>query len=305
MFGLNYHHIRNDYALNLLDVKINLRAYKHIKFKTSILENIINAKEIGEKTFEIYVPRQIFYKAINVEFELYHLRSKIQLNDFYLSKNISESWKFTTFYYFFFFTNVALHRLLNRGYIYLDQASAHNLSSTLNVFFPYVTKLGSGNWSFRKIAETTSTVTIELKKVGSNVHQLVWQDLILTIKHFITKTSTKLSDPEKSILDNIYNNIKNRQNFSPSETRNYLNYVSEVALEEINNKILCPQNKIENFLKNLSSFSYSDNLLSKINLSIIIGQYLFILNKKIIEDLQEREKNQFKLLNKDKKKYIS
>ena len=305
MFGLNYHHIRNDYALNLLDVKINLRDYKHIKFKTSILENIINAKEIGEKTFEIYVPRQIFYKAINVEFELYHLRSKIQLNDFYLSKNISESWKFTTFYYFFFFTNVALHRLQNRGYIYLDQASAHNLSSTLNVFFPYVTKLGSGNWSFRKIAETTSTVTIELKKVGSNVHQLVWQDLILTIKHFITKTSTKLSDPEKSILDNIYNNIKNRQNFSPSETRNYLNYVSEVALEEINNKILCPQNKIENFLKNLSSFSYSDNLLSKINLSIIIGQYLFILNKKIIEDLQEREKNQFKLLNKDKKKYIS
>ena len=305
MFGLNYHHIRNDYALNLLDVKINLRDYKHIKFKTSIFENIINAKEIGEKTFEIYVPRQIFYKAINVEFELYHLRSKIQLNDFYLSKNISESWKFTTFYYFFFFTNVALHRLLNRGYIYLDQASAHNLSSTLNVFFPYVTKLGSGNWSFRKIAETTSTVTIELKKVGSNVHQLVWQDLILTIKHFITKTSTKLSDPEKSILDNIYNNIKNRQNFSPSETRNYLNYVSEVALEEINNKILCPQNKIENFLKNLSSFSYSDNLLSKINLSIIIGQYLFILNKKIIEDLQEREKNQFKLLNKDKKKYIS
>ena len=153
MFGLNYHHIRNDYALNLLDVKINLRDYKHIKFKTSILENIINAKEIGEKTFEIYVPRQIFYKAINVEFELYHLRSKIQLNDFYLSKNISESWKFTTFYYFFFFTNVALHRLINRGYIYLDQASAHNLSSTLNVFFPYVTKLGSGNWSFRKIAE--------------------------------------------------------------------------------------------------------------------------------------------------------
>lgn len=305
MFGLNYHYIRNDYALNLLDVKLNLRDYKHIKFKTSVLENIINAKEIGDKTFEIDVPRQVFYKAINVEFELYHLRSKIQLNDFYLSKNISESWKFTTFYYFFFFTNVALHRLLNRGYIYLDQSSALNLSSTLNVFFPYVTKLGSGNWSFRKITETTSTVTIELKQVGSNVHQLVWQDLILTLKHFTTKTSTKPSDPEKSILYNIYNNIKGRQSFSPSETRNYLNYVSEVALEEIDNKILCPQNKIENFLKNLSSFNYSENLSSKINLSIIIGQYLFILNKKIIEDLQEREKNQFKLLNKDKKSYIS
>lgn len=305
MFGQNYHHIRNDYALNLLDIKLNLRDYKHIKFKTSVLENIINAKEIGDKTFEIDVPRQIFYKAINVEFELYHLRSKIQLNDFYLSENISQSWKFTTFYYFFFFTNVALHRLLNKGYIFLDQSSATGLSSTLNVFFPYITKLGSGNWSFRKICETTSTITIELKQVGSNVHQLVWQDLLLTFKYFTTKMSTKPLDSEKSILDNIYNNIKGRQSFSPSETRNYLNYVSEIALEELENKIFCPQIKIENFIKNLSSFSYNGNLSSKINLSIIIGQYLFIFNKKIIEDLQEREKNQFKLLNKDKNSYMS
>lgn len=305
MFGLNYNYIRNDYALNLLDVKINLRDYKNIKFKTSVLENIISAKEIGDKSFEIDVPRQVFYKAINVEFELYHLRSKIQLNDFYKSKDISESWKFTTFYYFLFFTNVALHRLLNKGYIYLDQASAINLSATLNIFFPYVTKLGSGNWSFRKLSETTSTVTIELKQVGSNVHQLVWQDLVLTLKQFTSKTSTKPGDPEKTIIDNIYNNIKGRQNFSPSETRNYLNYVSEVALEEIEKKILCPQIKLDNFLKNLSSFSYIENLSSKINLSIIIGQYIFLLNKKIVEDIESREKNKFKLLNKDKSSYIS
>ncbi|KQM21753.1 hypothetical protein [Chryseobacterium sp. Leaf201] len=305
MFGLNYHYIRNDYALNLLDVKLTLRDYKHIKFKTSVLENIISASEINGKYFEIDVPRQIFYKAINVEFELYHLRSKIQLNDFYLSKDISESWKFTTFYYFLFFSNVALHRLLNRGYLYLDQSSATNFSSTLNVFLPYVTKLGSGNWSFKKISETTSTVKIELKQVGSNLHQLVWQDLILTLKHFTTKASTKPGDPEKSILDSIYNNVKGRQGFSPSETRNYLNYMSEVALEEIDNKILCPQNKIDNFIKNLSSFNYVDNLSSKINLSIIVGQYLFIINKKIIDDIQARDKNQFRLLNKDKKNYIS
>lgn len=304
MFGLNYNYLRNDFALNLLDVNINLRDYQNIKFKTSVLENIIKAKETGDKTFEIDVPRSVFYKAISVEFELYHLRSKIQLNDFYESKNISESWKFTTFYYFLFFTNVALHRLLNKGYIFLDQKSALHLSSTLNVFCNYVTKLGTGNWSFRKLSETTSTVTVEIKQVGSNVHQLVWQDLILTMKQFTSKTSTKPGDPEKTVIDNIYNNIKGRQSFSPSETRNYLNYVSEVALEEIDNKILCPQIKIDNFLKNLSTFNYNDNLASKINLSIIIGQYIYILNKKIIEDIQSREKNKFKLLNKDKKNYI-
>jgi hypothetical protein len=298
MFGANYLRLRNDYALNLLDSQININDYRHLKFKSVILQNIISASSPSNDTYHIDVSGKLFYKTMSAEFELYHVRAKIQYNDFLTSATVSESWKFTTFYYFIFFSNVAIHRLLNKGYIYLDSDSANKFRDSLNILLADVVSIGTGNWSFRKIAETSSTVTIEIKKAGSNVHQLAWQDLKLTFKNFIANSSGKVNDPERSVLDNIYNKLKGNTEFSPSETRNYLNYVSEVALDEIDKKIFCPQLKIANFIKTLTELNYNKSMSSNIIFSIIIGQYLFLLNSEIVKDLQSRNSKQFKLTNK-------
>ncbi len=298
MFGANYLRLRNDYALKLLDSQINLKEYRHLKFRNAIFENIISATSPSNDTYHIDVSSKLFYKTMSAEFELYHVRAKIQYNDFLTSTAISESWKFTTFYYFIFFSNVAIHRLLNKGYIYLDSECASKFKNSLNILLTDVVSIGTGNWSFRKIEETSSTVTIEVKKAGSNVHQLAWQDLKLTFKSFIENSSGKANDPERSVLDNIYNNLKGNTEFSPSETRNHLNYVSEVALDEIDKKIFCPQFKISNFIKTLTKLNYNKSMSSNIILSIIIGQYLFLLNSEIVKDLQSRNSKQFKLTNK-------
>ncbi|WP_165784659.1 hypothetical protein [Solitalea longa] len=281
-----------------MDSKINLKDYRFLKLRSVILENIISATSPSNDTYHIIVPSGLFYKTICAEFELYHVRAKMQYNDFSASSTISESWKFTTFYYFIFFCNVALHRLLNRGYIYLDLTSASTLSTSLNVLLSDVVNIGTGNWSFRKLSETSSVVTIELKKAGSNVHQLAWQDLKKTLKDFIANSSSKTTDPERSVLENIYKNLRANNDFSPSETRNYLNYVSEVALDEIESKIVCPQPKIESFIKTLTTLNYNNSLASNISFSIIIGQYLFLLNSELVNDLQGRDPKQFKLIRK-------
>lgn len=297
MFGANYLKLRNDYAYNLLDSEINLKDYRHLKFRSAVLENIISATSPSNDTYHIDVSNKLFYKTISAEFELYHVRAKMQYNDFLNSEGISENWKFTTFYYFFFFSNIALHRLLNKGYIYLDSDNSNKFKDSLNVLLPHIVFIGTGNWSFRKISETSSTVTIEIKKVGSNVHQLAWQDLKITFKNFISNSSRKANDPERSILENIYNNLKGNIDFSPSEIRNHLNYVSEVVLDEIEKKIFCPQLKISNFIKTLTELNYNNSLSSSIIFSIIIGQYLFLLNSEIIKDLQSRNSKKFKLSN--------
>lgn len=298
MFGANYLRIRNDYALNLLDSKINLKDYKYLKFREAILGNILSAISPNDDTYLIDVPIKIFYKTMSAEFELYHVRAKMQYDDFTASIKITESWRFTTFYYFIFFSNVAIHRLLNRGFIYLDAESAKNFENSLNIFLPDVVSIGTGNWSFRKMAETSTIVTIEIKKVGANVHKLSWQDLKGTLKKFIANSSGKATDPERSVLDNIYDKVKSNSEFSPSEIRNYLNYVSEVALDELDKKIFCPQLKIENFIKTLININYNKSLSSGIILSIVVGQYIFLLNSEIVKDLRNRDSKQFKLLKK-------
>lgn len=301
MFGSNYLRLRNNFGLNLLDSDIKISDYRQLKFRSVILNNIITATSPADDTFSIEVSSKLFYKTISAEFELYHLRSKMQLEDFLNSNNISESWKFTTFYYFLFFSNVALHRLLNKGYIYLDSENANVFSNSLNAFLTSnVVNIGTGNWAFRKISETSSNVTIELKKAGANVHQLAWQDLKSTLKNFIGHSSGNLSDSERSILDNLYKNIKGNNDFSPSETRNFLNYVSEIAIDEIEKKIFCPQIKVDNFIKTLTQLNYNKSLSSNIILSIVIGQYLYLLNTEIIKDLQTRNPKHFKLLKKSK-----
>ncbi len=299
MFGPNYLRLRNDFGLNLLDSDIKISDYRQLKFRSVILNNIITATSPSDDTFTIEVSSKLFYKTISAEFELYHLRSKMQLDDFLNSKNITESWKFTTFYYFLFFSNVALHRSLNKGYIYLDSENANVFSNSLNAFLiSDVVSIGTGNWAFRKISETSSNVTLELKKAGANVHQLAWQDLKSTFKNFIGHSSGSLLDPERSILDNLYKNIKGNNDFSPSETRNFLNYVSEIAIDEIEKKIFCPQIKVDNFIKTLTQLNYNKSLSSNIILSIVIGQYLYLLNTEIVKDLQIRNPKNFKLIKK-------
>lgn len=301
MFGSNFFNVRNNYALSLTDVEINLKDYKEHKIRSTLLHNAVSVNDTAiPKSYLIEVPASLFYKSITTEYELYHVRSLMQLSDFYSMDNkINDSWKFTTYYYFIFFSNIALHRLLQKGYLYFDEENAKTLNNIFSTFLSYNVDIGTGNWFFKKHSETSSLVTIELKKVGSNVHQLIWQDLKSTLKKFVGNTSTKLNDPEKVILINLYNLIKSDNKFSPSETRNFLNYVSEIALEEVDNKILCPQIKVENFIKSLSSFNFNKDLVSKMTLSMLIGHYIFLFNKEIIEDLENRNSKLFKL----KKKY--
>lgn len=97
----------------------------------------------------------------------------------------------------------------------------------------------------------------------------------------------------------MINVLKNDNSFSPSEVRNYVNYVSEISIDEIDNKIICPQMKISEFIKNLSKFTYNKSYLSQMTFSMLIGQYIHLFNTKIIEDIQLRNTRSFKL----KKKY--
>lgn len=298
MFGPNYLRIRDDYALNFLDAQIALKDYRHLKFRSVILENIVSASSPNNDTFLLDIPSKLFYKTMSTEFELYHIRAKMQYNDFNVDANITGSWRFTTFYYFLFFCNVAIHRLLNKGYVYFDESNSATLSNSLNIFLPDVVSIGTGNWSFKKRGETSSLVSIELKKAGANVHQLAWQDLKTTLKSFISFSSSRLDDPERVVLNNIYGNLRRNTTFSPSETRNYLNYVSEVAIDEVESKIKCPQINIDNFIRTLSDFNYNHSIHSSMLLSVFIGQYIYLLNDKIVTDLQSRDSKQFKLLKK-------
>jgi hypothetical protein len=300
MFGKFYLRIRNDYGIKLLDSDISLRDYNQLKFKSAILNNIVSAKTIsGRDGYLIDVPSKLFYKCIGAEFEMYHTRAKMQLNDFDCQTSITENWKFTTYYYFLFFSNVALHRLLNKGYIYLHEKSALELSDSLNALLENnVVQIGTGNWFFRKNNETSSIVTIELQKAGANIHQLAWQDLKSTLKQSVGFSTNKISDAEFSILNNLYKHIKRDQKYSPSETRNYLNYSAEIILDELDSKILCPNLKTSDFIRNLTQFNYNQSINSSIMLSIIIGQYIFLLNSKIVEDIQLRDQKLFKLIKK-------
>lgn len=298
MFGANFLKIRNDYALNLLDSDINISDYKQLSFKDNVLNNVQSAKNPSKDTYLLDVPIKLYYKSINAEFELYHVRSMLQFKDFKNIDNVSENWKFTTFYYFLFFSNVALHRLLNKGYVYLNTDNAFYLTHLLNNLLPSLVNIGTGNWSFRKISETSSVVTIEFKKAGSNIHQLSWQDLRSTLKQFSMNTSKKVGDSENAIIINLYDKLKNNHDFNPSETRNYLNYVSDVAIEEIQNKIKCPQIKLENYVKSLTSLNYSKNLKNDILLSLCVGQYVYLFNNEIIKDLNNRKAKHFQLTKK-------
>lgn len=145
MFGQNYVKTRSDFSPGLINAKLNLPEYKVYKFKTTLLENIISVKENNNSNnaFFIEVPKSLFYKSIASEFEQYYLRSLLQISDFSsLKKNINDSWKYTTYYYSFFFSNVALHRYLNKGYIYLDRENTALLNKIFSAILPFSVSLG-------------------------------------------------------------------------------------------------------------------------------------------------------------------
>lgn len=303
MFGQNFVRIKSKYSIDLIDTNIKLTEYKKHKFRSTLLENIISVKEKpnSNNTFLVEVPRSLFYKSISSEFEQYYVRSLLQLSDFnIMDEKINDSWKYTTFYYFFFFSNVALHRYLQKGYIYLDKANTVTLNQIFSLLLPDPVSLGTGNWFFKKKSETVTNVEIELSKVGGNVHQLIWKDLKSTIKFFENESARKNNNVENSILKNLHQILKTNKDFSPSEVRNYLNYVSEISIEELDNKILCPKTKESDFIKNLSKYNYNNSNLSQINLSLLIGQYIHSFNSEIIKDIEIRNSKSFKL----KKKYL-
>ncbi|MFC4691717.1 hypothetical protein ACFO5T_14875 [Dokdonia genika] len=308
MFGQNFVRIKSKYSIELIKTDIKLSEYKINKFRSTLLQNTISARE-SEKSNNAYfleVPKSLFYKSILSEFEQYYVRSLLQLSDFTnMETNINDSWKYTTYYYSFFFSNVALQRYLQKGYFYLDTGDAKNLSSILSAIMPFSVSIGSGNWHFKKTGESLSNVEIEITKVGGNVHQLVWQDLKSTLKLFEQQSARANNTVENTILTNLYRTIKSNQNFSPSEVRNYLNYVSEISIEELNNKIRCPQIKEADFIKNLSAFNYNNSYESKIKFSILLGQYLNSFNRAIIEDIELKNSTSFKLKKKYKRKSIS
>lgn len=298
MFGQNFVRIKSKYSIDLINTNIKLTEYKTNKFRSTLLHNTIAVRENTDSNnaYFLEVPRSLFYKSISSEFEQYYVRSLLQLSDFEKMKDdINDSWKYTTFYYFFFFSNVALHRYLQKGYIYLDKSNAKTLSEIFSAILPYPVNIGTGNWYFKKTSETISNVEIELSKVGGNVHQLIWQDLKSTLKFFEHQSTRKNNNSENSILKNLYKILKDNNNFSPSEVRNYLNYVSEISIEELDNKILCPKIKESDFIKNLSDFNYNNSNLSQIKLSILLGQYIHSFNSAIISDIELRNAKSFKL----------
>ncbi|MCG8796654.1 hypothetical protein [Tenacibaculum finnmarkense] len=302
MFGQNFVHIKSTYSIDLINLNIKLTDYKQTKFRSTLLQNItsVEEKEGSDPTYFIEIPKSIFYKSISSEFEQYYVRALLQLSDFNnMGEEINDSWKYTTYYYFFFFSNVALHRYLQRGYIYLDASNTERLKEIFSTILKKPINIGKGNWFFKKKSESVSSVQIELTKVGGNVHQLIWQDLKSTIRTFESKSTRKNNSVENSILKNLHQTIRKNNSFSPSEIRNNLNYLSEISIDEIYNKIQCPKTKETDFIKNLTKYNYNNSNLSKINLSILIGQYVHLFNTAIISDIELRDSKSFKL----KKKY--
>jgi hypothetical protein len=295
----NFNTIRNEYCIPLVEhLDIKMQEYHRLKVKNVILYNSLSVVNDNNNHYIFDVPISILHKAIISEIEQFYIRSKILLDDYnYLESNGSQSWRFTTQYYRFFFLTTCIQRIHKNGYFFLNEEQAKYLSDIASTFLNSLVKISKGNWEFNVIKKNVNNYQVLLKPAGSNVHQLMWSNLKRNLKKFI-KNSQK---EEKQFLEQLRIIINSTQNYSPSNTRNTLNYHAETSIFEIKKSIYCNSISKGALFKKLFLLNPSSDINNKIKITNILTEYLDLFLDEIINDLDVREKNGFKLIKKYKR----
>lgn len=301
ILGHNYLKIRNEGIIPVISyAKINLSEYKVHVLKNALIDHFNFVENPSSKLFYFTVPKSIINKALLAEAEQFYIRSLFQDQDQNLIKIYgSNSWQFTTQYYRYFFLLTSLQRILKKGYFFLNSEQASYLSDASNVFLHSIVKFEKGNYEFKIIAENASNdYIVSLKPAGSDVHKLMWYDFKTLINKLVA--NSKPGSDECAFLTLLKQKINIEKTFSPSTTRNNINYSSSICLLELNKKIYCPTidiNRLSQILSEIST-SISSDINVSIKLSLVLTEYINILVKELLNDLKSRNNQSLKLLDK-------
>jgi len=300
LLARNFNTIRNDYSIPLVsDSEIKLKEYSSLRIKDVILFHFSGVQNNADNYYIYNVPISLFNKAIVSEVEQFYIKSLLQLKDFNcLVGEGSPSWRFTTQYYRYFFLLTCFQRIQKNGYLFINNQQATHLTSASNLFLNSPVKIARGNYEFQIVGKhTAKNYLIGMKPAGSDLHKLMWYNLKGNINTFILNSR----GDERRFLEKLKNVYNSAQDYSPSNTRNILNYNAETSILELEKAVYCNFVPTENLVKTLSSIKSATELNSKIQITSIITQYLHVFFTELLKDLLSRNKKSLKLIKKFEK----
>jgi hypothetical protein len=286
LFADQFFKLRDNYIIPLLNLKINPKNFEFWDLKNIITTKLISVRRNSNDRFLLTLNKEDFLKAIFVDIENFYTRSIVQFVDLKLSLRFnSKSWLFITNYYLGFFSITTLFRMLWRGFIFIDEKKAHELSNILTVLAGESLKIKPGNYFFYVLKEESNTISIEIVLKSQGIHEHSWN----YIETLLLKLLKNSKSDEKVILDKLKDIIIKFHPTFISSLRNQINYHGSVGISEISNKIsFSYTDDYQIFIKRLLANSLSDDLLNKMALANLYSHYFFLLVLKLYSELKER-----------------
>ena len=290
-FGENFLKIRNTCLMPLVDYGIKRSKFSHWSLKEIITNNIISLDKKTKNEIEIEIEKELFYKSLHCEIELFMNKSIIQFVDYSKSTYNSQCWSFVTLYYLSFFCTTCLLRFLRCGFIFLSKEQIDRINDHYEAVNSLVINLPPGNYFFDfKEVNANGNVVLTLKHKSDGVHKLNWIQLESILKKFLINSDLN----ESIIYDTFLSHFKCFSSEFPSHLRNKLNYNGESSIIDLENSL--PNldfNKLKsNFDLELKKIKITNSSCkeNQIKSICLLSHYLLNLNQELYNEYLNRSK---------------
>jgi hypothetical protein len=287
IFSSNYLKTRNQYIIPLIDYGVKRGKSQHWILKDVISTQLISLNQISSTEIDIEIPKDIFYKSLVCEIELFLNKSIIQLINCYKSNNQSLCWRYVTSYYLWFFCTTTLFRFLHRGFTFFHSTNIKSLELFSSTVHSNLIKLNSGNYYFSVIGTNSyDDLIIKLVHQGDNLHKLTG----LQLNKIMVEFNKNAADEEKVVLAELLQ-LSNKLGIDfHSKLRNDLNYSALPSIPDdfkIGRQLWDLE---DNYVTKLLRNDYNISPENKMLVTSFFIIYLLSMNLNLYEDYFQRGK---------------
>ena len=292
LYGKAFLDMRNNYVFPLLSTSVSIDKAEHWVMKNVLDRQLGFPLELNEKSFKLSFQKDVFYKSLVAQINLFQSKSVAQLKN--ISNKASPNWQFVTRYYYSYLSGLIFLLFNHQCYTFLSENNLNNIISLFDCYNlnpNFITKLKSGDYLFteEKIDDNRVVINFSLDDSNGGAHAHLWKRIDILISEIIKKADNN----EKQIYNQLHLLCNQNRCFVPnfpSETRNFFNYTPESAINNFNNKIYFINHVDEKFIDTFIKLvpSKNDSFYDKARYSQYYSIIISSLKEKLYEEYINR-----------------